>query len=240
MYDAQLDGHADCTDVAASPAGYDNAAASITSQRGTASLQAALLLRMLDEIDYGLIVLGAEAQILHANQLARLELNGERFIRLRQDRLAPSSARHGATLETALAKAGRGQRSLVTLSGGADGGLTLSIVPLGSSASSAAQTADAPSALVILGKRDACEALTLQQYGQLHKLTGAEQALLPAISRGLGVEAIAQQQCVALSTVRTQLGSIREKTGVTSLRMLMARLNNLPPLRPSSILAQVH
>src|SRR5512140_1543778 len=128
MYDAQLEGHADGADVAALPAGYRNAAAPSAEQRGSASLQAALLLRMLDEIDYGLIVLGAEAQILHANQLARLELNAERFIRLRQDRLAPSSARHGARLEAALAKAGRGERSLVTLSG-ADGGLALSIVP---------------------------------------------------------------------------------------------------------------
>jgi DNA-binding CsgD family transcriptional regulator len=239
MYDAQSDRHTEFADGAGSTPAYGNAAAPTGGQRGAAALPAVLLLRMLDEIDYGLIVLGAEAQILHANQLARQELNGERFIRLRQDRLAPSSARHGAILEEALSKAGGGQRSLVTLSG-ADGGLALSIVPLDPGASSAVPAADAPSALVILGKRDACEALTLQQYGQLHQLTGAEQALLPAISRGLGVEAIAQQQCVALSTVRTQLGSIREKTGVTSLRMLMARLNNLPPLRPASILAQVH
>ena len=180
MYDAQLDSHSDFAEAAAAPAGYRNAAAAIAGQRGSAALHATLLLSMLDEIDYGLVVLGA------------------------------------------------------------DGELALSFVPLNSGLRSAAEIPEAPLALLIFGKRDACEALTLQQYGQLHGLTGAEQALLPAISRGLGVEAIAQQQCVALSTVRTQLGSIREKTGVTSLRMLMARLNNLPPLRPSRFLTQAH
>jgi len=239
MYDAQLDSHSDFAEAAAAPAGYRNAAAAIAGQRGSAALHATLLLSMLDEIDYGLVVLGADARILLANDPARLELGGERFVRRRQDRLTPSSARHGAKLEAALANVRRGQRSLVTFSG-ADGELALSFVPLNSGLRSAAEIPEAPLALLIFGKRDACEALTLQQYGQLHGLTGAEQALLPAISRGLGVEAIAQQQCVALSTVRTQLGSIREKTGVTSLRMLMARLNNLPPLRPSRFLTQAH
>ena len=56
---------------------------------------------------------------------------------------------------------------------------------------------------------------------------------MPAISRGLSAEAIARQQCVAVTTVRTQLGSIREKTGARSLRTLMARLTSLPPIRPS-------
>jgi hypothetical protein len=137
---------------------------------------------MLDEIDYGLMVLGADAQILHANQLARLELGGGRFIRLRQHKLAPSAARHGAKIEAALAKVGRGQRSLVTL-GGTDRELALSFVPLNSSARSAAPAPDVPLALVILGKRDACEALTLQQYGHIHGLTGADRATTVRLSK---------------------------------------------------------
>jgi len=235
MYDAQSDAYRSFGDAAASRAGFGEAVAATAAGRGAADLQTAVLLGMLDEIDYGLMVLGADARILLANQLARLELGGERFVRRRQDKLAASTARHGAKLEAALANIRRGQRSLVTLNG-TDGELALSFVPL----NSGAHTADAALALVILGKRDACEALTLQHYGQLHGLTGAEQALLPAIIRGLSVEAIAQQQCVALSTVRTQLGSIREKTGATSLRMLMARLTSLPPIRAAHKLLQAH
>lgn len=239
MYDAQLDGYGNVEAVSASVAGFREMSALPAGTRVPAALQNALLVGMLDEIDYGLIVLGADAQILFANQLARLELGGERFVRRRQDRLAPSSARHGAKLEEALGNVVRGQRSLVTLSG-PGGELALSFLPLDSGAQSAAHTGDAPLALLILGKRETCEALTLQQYGQLHGLTGAEQALLPAILRGLSVEAIAQQQHVALCTVRTQLGSIRDKTGADSLRTLMARLSSLPPIRPSLKQSQAH
>lgn len=239
MYDAQLDGHTDLADVAALPAAFSNAAASPAGQGGTAALQATLLVSMLDEIDYGLVVLDADARMLLANQLARQELGGERFVRLRQDKFAPSLARHASKLEAALGSARRGRRSLVTL-GGADGELALSFVPLNSGVRSAAQMPDTALALVIFGRRDACEALTLQQYGHLYGLTGAEQALLPAIIRGLSVEAIAQQQCVSLSTVRTQLGSIRGKTGAKSLRSLAARLTSLPPIRPSFKQALAH
>jgi DNA-binding CsgD family transcriptional regulator len=239
MYDAQLDGHAYFEDAPASRTAFEDAAAAPAGHSAAGVLQTALLASVLDEIDYGLMVLGADAQILFANQLARLELGGERFVRRRQDRLAASAARHGANIDTALANIRRGQRSLLTLSG-TDGELALSFVPLNPGAQPAAQTPDAPLALVIFGKRDACEALTLHQYGHLHGLTPAEQALMPAISRGLGAEAIAQQQCVAVTTVRTQLGSIRGKTGASSLRALMARLTTLPPIRPVFKAAQAH
>jgi DNA-binding CsgD family transcriptional regulator len=233
MYDAQLDGRGNFGDAAASPAGFGDLAAWPAVQREAAALQTAALVCMLDEIDYGLMVLGADAQILLANQAARLELDGERFVRRRQDRLAPSSARHGAKIDAALGDIQRGRRSLVTLSG-AGGELALSFVPLHSSAQSTAQIPGAPLALLILGKCDAGEALTLQQYGHLHGLTGAERALLPAIIRGSSVKIIAEQQRVAVTTVRTQLASIRDKTGARSLRTLTARLTSLPPIRLSA------
>jgi DNA-binding CsgD family transcriptional regulator len=219
MYNAQMDSQADCADAAASP----------TGDRDALVLQTTVLVGMLDEIDYGLMVLGDDARIVLANQGARLELGGERFVRRRQDKLAASSPRHSSKIDAALANVWRGQRSLVTLDG-SDGELALSFVPLNSSAQFAAPAPDTPFALVILGKRDACEALTLQQYGEIHGLSRAEQALLPAIIRGLSTKAIAQQQGVATNTVRVQLGSIREKTGAKSLRTLMARLTSLPPV----------
>lgn len=237
MYDTQMDGRGSIEDAFASPRGYADALRPGAGQDASAHLHSGVLASLLDEIDYGLIVIGADAKILHANQLARQELAGERFLRQRQGRLGASSARHGAKLEAALAGIHRGQRSLVALSGG-NGEFALSFVPLGAGAPPGA--ADAPFALVLLGKRDACEVLTLRHYGQIHGLTGAEQALLPAIMRGLSVEAMAQQQRVALCTVRTQLGSIREKTGAASLRVLMARLTSLPPIRPLQELARAH
>jgi DNA-binding CsgD family transcriptional regulator len=232
MYDAQLDSRGNFGGAAASIAGFGDLAAWPAVRREPAALQAAVLMCMLDEIDYGLMVLGADAQILLENQAARLELGGEQFVRRRQDRLAPSSMRHGAKIEAALEDVRRGRRSLVTLSD-SDGELALSFVPLHSSAQPTAQIEGAPLALLILGKRDAVEVPKLQQYGHLHGLTGAERALLPAIIRGSSVKIIAEQQRVAVNTVRTQLASIRDKTGAKSLRTLAARLTSLPPIRLS-------
>jgi DNA-binding CsgD family transcriptional regulator len=41
---------------------------------------------------------------------------------------------------------------------------------------------------------------------------------------------IAQRQSVAVSTVRTQIGSIRAKTGAGSIRELVRQVAVLPPL----------
>jgi DNA-binding CsgD family transcriptional regulator len=221
MYDTQLESHANSEDAATSP----------SHREVSAVLHNAVLAGVLDEIDYGLLVLGASAQILFANQPARLELGGERFVRRRQDRLVPSASSHAAKIDAALANARRGQRGLVTLSG-TDGELVLSFVPLSLGAQPAVRIAETSLVLVIFGKRDACDTTTLQQYGRLHGLTGAEQALLPAIIRGLSIKAMANQRCVATNTVRAHLGSIREKTGTRSLRTLMVRLSSLPPIRP--------
>lgn len=232
MYDTLIDGRPGSGEGGASELGFEAGAAGGAAGGGTAVLRSAVLVSMLDEIDYGLVVLAADAQLLLANQLARRELSGESFVRLRQDKLVPSSAHHGPNIVAALENARRGLRSLVTLGGGG-GELSLSFVPLDSNTRSGAQITEGPLALVIFGKSSGCEALTLQHYGRLHGLTGAEQALLPAIVRGLSVKAMAQQQRVSLSTVRTQLGSVREKTGAKSLRALAACLTGLPPIRPS-------
>lgn len=239
MYDAQPNGGADFADTAGLSTGFRDSAGFPAHRRGEAGLQAILLVSMLDEIDYGMAVVGADGRILLANELAQLEFGANRFVRRRQDRFTPSLAQHAAQMDIALENARRGQRSLLVL-GDDDEHLALSIVPLASCGQSVAQLPDTPLALVIFGRRDACQALTLLHFGRLHGLTGAEQALLPAIIRGLSVEAIARQQYVSVTTVRTQLGSIRAKTGVKSLRALAARLASLPPIRPMFKLASAH
>lgn len=221
MFDTQLERHTDHQ--------YEYAAALPRHRDETGVSQSAVLSRVLEEIDYGLLVLGAGARILFANQPARLELGGERFVRRRLDRLVPCAASHGAKIEAALANVRRGRRSQVTL-GATDGELVLSFAPLNASAQSGAHAANAALALVIFGKRDAVDTTTLQSYAQAHRLTGTEQALLPAIVRGLSVKAIANQRSISVNTVRAHLCSIRAKTGARSLRMLMACLSSVAPV----------
>jgi DNA-binding NarL/FixJ family response regulator len=239
MCDTDMDGHTSFARATVSLAGSGDVASPAAARRRAEAMQAAVLMAIVDAIDYGLVVLGADARILITNQSARMELGRERFVKAQQDKLALSSVRHAPKLDAALGCIRRGQRSFIALKD-ADDELALSFVPLNSNARSDAHLPDAPLCLVIFGKQNACEPLTLQQYGRLHGLTGAEQALMPAIIRGLSATAIAQQQRVAVGTVRSQLGSIREKTGTRSLRALMARLTSLPPMRPSLTHSTAH
>ena len=213
MYDTQLFDRID----------FGEGAAPATEFRTMTALQSEVLVSLLDEIDHGLMVLESDARILLANQRARMELAEERLLRRRQDRLAAVSARDELKIAVALENIRHGRRSLVTLTG-TDGELTLSFVPLRSNLHSPARAPVATLALVTLGKRIIGESAALRNYAHAYRLTGSEQALLPAIVRGLSVKAIANQRNVSVNTVRAHLGSIRAKTGARTLRVLMARL----------------
>ena len=93
---------------------------------------------------------------------------------------------------------------------------------------------DAP-VLVVFGTRTPCRALAIQFYARSCGLTAAEERVLRAMSEGLSPRAVARQNGVELSTVRTQLRSIRGKTGVCSLSDLMRMLGCLPPIMPAGL-----
>ena len=54
--------------------------------------------------------------------------------------------------------------------------------------------------------------------------------MLANVCRGLCPEEIARSTQVAVSTVRSRISSIRQKTGAASIRDLLAQVARLPPL----------
>lgn len=188
---------------------------------------------MFDEIDYGLAVLGCDASIVLMNQLARDELEREKWVRQSGQRLTGCDAVSASRIDQALRAVQRDRRSLISLEA-QDGCLALSFVPLPAVSHPAVLRLKGPAALVTFGKRSASNPLTLRMFGESCGLSGAEHELLPFVSRGMSAEAMAEQQHVAVSTVRSQLVSIRAKTGAASVCELMARLTTLPPARPAS------
>ncbi len=197
-----------------------------------------LLGGMLDAIDYGLVLLDTEARVVLINRLARAEADTGRVLRLSGGHLTAATGEHALQIDTALDGCSRGCRSLITFGGEADD-LALSFIPLSDGAEPAAGRHAYPYSLVLLSKREVCARFTLQQFGRQHDLSAAELALLPAICRGLGAEEAAAEHGVGVSTVRSQFSGIRHKTGVKSMRVLMARLNRLPPISPALGLACV-
>ncbi|MCY7315781.1 MAG: helix-turn-helix transcriptional regulator [Rubrivivax sp.] len=205
------------------------------NRRTLAGLLGPSLAGMLDEIDYGMLLVGADVQVLYLNHAARLEMDGEH----------PLQAGHGlharrhedaAPLAEALAAARRGLRRLLTLGAGAQR-VSVSVVPLAApstaagGASAGARATDAePTTLLVLGKRRVCEQLSVRGFARSLKLTPAETRVLELLCAGVRPTQVAQQQGVAVSTVRTQIGSIRAKTGAASISELVRQVAVLPPL----------
>jgi DNA-binding CsgD family transcriptional regulator len=179
----------------------------------------------LDEIDYGMLLLDADAQLLHVNHAAHADLDREHPLQLLGRELRARHARDVAPLHAALdAALRRGLRRLLTLGPERDE-VSLSVVPLG-----AIEPDGRRVTLVMLGKRRVCGELAVQAFARSHHLTPGETRVLVALCEGLRPIAAAAQHGVAISTVRTQIGSIRAKTRTGSIRELVQKVAALPPL----------
>jgi len=178
----------------------------------------------LDEIDYGMLLLTDEVQTMHVNHAARAELDAAHPLQLLGRELRARRPQDVLPLADALhAAARRGLRKLLTLGDGAQR-ISVSVVPL------SLPDASDPVTLVMLGKRRVCEVLSVQGFAQSHGLTTAESRVLAALCRGVPPTEIAAEIGVAISTVRTQIGNIRLKTGAESIRALVQQVAVLPPM----------
>lgn len=180
----------------------------------------------LDEIDYGVLLVARDGRIMHANHAARVELGDAHHpLVLCGDELQVRHACDATAFRDALHSAlRRGLRKLLSFGEG-DAHCSVSVVPL------RAQGGDRrAAALLLLGKRRVCEDLSVQCYARDHGLTPAEGRVLAALCGGRRPNEVAAEFGVAISTVRTQIGSIRLKTGADSIRSLVRTVATLPPL----------
>ena len=178
----------------------------------------------LDEIDYGLVLLDADTHVVHLNQAARVELDGPHPLLLWHGR--EIRARHTQDeppLANALGAAQRGLRCMLAL-GGARHRTNVAVVPLAGPHRAGTAT------LLMLGKREVCETLSVQGFARCHRLTAAETRVLLELCRGSPPGEIASELGVAVSTVRTQIGNVRLKTGAANIRALVRQVAVLPPM----------
>ena len=199
------------------------AAATGAAERDTLGPMARFMAHMLDEIDYGMLLVDAEGQVQYCNHAARRELDGEHPLQLNGKQLGAGNPADTALLQEAIGEAQRGRRRLVTIASGGQF-VAISVVPLPDADARLGVT------LLVLGKRTVCEQLSVQFYARSVALTPAETRVLNLLCDGVEPTEIATQQGVAVSTVRTQIGSIRAKTGAGSIRDLVRRVAVLPPL----------
>ena len=188
------------------------------------------LLGVLDEMDYGVMLMDAGCRIVHANHLARREMALRLAVRCDADTLRAALPTQEAELASSLRAAARGQRRMAEF-GAAAQALTLAFVPQMQQPRMAMPHGGyAFGVLVTFGKRHFGDNLALQCYALARKLTHGEHGVLQGLCAGLSAEDIARQNGVCLSTVRSQISHIRAKTGATSVRQLVQRVAALPPM----------
>jgi len=196
------------------------------AERG--SSWARCLALMLDEIDYGLLLLDEAGSVRLMNHVARLELDASHPLQLLAGQLRARTRNDTTDLVEALAGAIHRDARRLLLIGEGEQRVSVSVVPLGRDA-----LEGAPAALLLLGRRCVCEDLAVQCFARSRRLTPAEARVLEALCGGVTPAQIAERQSVRISTIRTQIGGIREKTGARSIRALVRMVAMLPPMVPA-------
>jgi DNA-binding NarL/FixJ family response regulator len=169
-----------------------------------------------------MLLVAAGGRVLHANRLAVKALDATHPLHLHEGCLQARDPADAKRLDAAL-QAGlqRGLRHLLALGSGPHGE-TVAVLPIDASGG--------PAVLVSLAQPRRGQDMAVQWYARQHSLTSAETAVLEALLDGLSPVDIASAKRVALSTVRTQIGQLRLKTGARSIRQLLDRVGGLPPM----------
>jgi DNA-binding CsgD family transcriptional regulator len=195
------------------------------------AISAALLAGVLDQLACGVMVLRACARVCYANREALRACGSAGSVRLAGGRLVAAHDHERTDFSRALHSACEGRRSMVTFRS-CDPWLRLAVMPLGMGMGEHAGAAD-PRALLVFGKPQPCEPLSETFFAREYGLTAAEANVLAALCEGLRPAQIAQAQGIAVSTVRTHIAAVRDKTGATSIAALVRMVTMLPPMAPA-------
>lgn len=187
----------------------------------------ALLVSVLEQVAYGLALVHMDTrQIRFANGLAQDALQAPGSLRSglceTNGRLSTFLRVDGAQLDRALQRAKAGARGLISL-GGEGTAPSVAVVPLPLPSANG-------HALLVFSKHQLCDSSTVALFARERGLTGAEGNVLAAVCTGLRPREIASRHGVQISTVRSQLRSIRLKTRCETIRQLVETISVLPPM----------
>jgi len=191
---------------------------------GVGALTATCLMALIDELDVGLLVCRADGTLVHANAAGWRELDRKEAIALKpQDVVVATLVEQHSALRQAMDAAVRGRRQLVALHR-PTARLMVAVQPL------PALPGEAGRVLLILGRRRAATALMVEMLCRRQGVTAAEQRVLEGLLQGLSAQELARQFDVELSTVRTQVSSLRAKLGVKRIDDALLLVAELPPM----------
>lgn len=184
-----------------------------------------LLNGALDELDYGVILVDCDGHVHYVSRAASAQLAQGHPLSVREQRICIRGESNSRTLRAALLSATlRAMRRLVALELD-HARFSVSVVPVAQPAGTGKSAA-----MLVLGRRAPCTALSAYGFAACCGLSDAEASVLSRLVEGDGPAEIAIFHRVSVNTVRTQIMSIRAKSGVDSIRSLIRELAMLPPL----------
>ncbi len=196
---------------------------SVAFERRAVAPPTSLLRSVLDALNLGLVLVDADARVLHANQAAQALCKAGAPITLNGHSMALTPS-HRQQLDVALRAALRRQWAMLVLRQGALC-LSVGVVPMSGDAGHPGLAA-----MLVIAPQGQPSGLALQFFCQAHHLTPAESTVLLALCKGQKPTQIAAAGGVAISTVRTQVAAVREKTQASSVSHLLQLVGALPPM----------
>ncbi len=202
-----------------------------------AEVDTGVLLAVLNEVDYGLAVVDAHSRrLLYANMPARQMLSPDNPLSgglwAQEGRLGTRPGVPSRPLDQALERARMRLRGLLSLEQGKTR-TTLAFMPMQTLRGldlGGAGGLGACHVLLVFAKPRLCDATTITLFAREHGLSCVEGQVLAQLCQGLRPNDIAERHQVQVSTVRTQMRSIRQKTGAGNLRELVKEVAMLPSL----------
>jgi DNA-binding CsgD family transcriptional regulator len=180
---------------------------------------------VLDAIGVGVWLLDRHGRVTLTNRLARQISSAAQTLHLAPPLVKAAFPAQQRALDRALAEARAGRRSMIVL-GTALQERIFAVVPTGTADGG---DHDGP-VLLLCNDCTAATPVRLALLSKVLRLTQREADVLAELCDGVMANDIAKKRAVKLSTVRTQIASIRGKAGVGSVLQLIAKVAALPPV----------
>jgi DNA-binding CsgD family transcriptional regulator len=182
-----------------------------------------LLQRLVDALDFGVLLLEPCGRLLFANRPAHEAFAAGDLLRVDGGRLMLHGAAAQHALVTALANAAAGEPRLLCVGGGVPT-TKLAVAPWGHGDDGT------PVLLGTLQTGERSDWPALRAFARERHLTASEAVVLQMLVLGDQPHQIAARRGSTESTVRTQIKALLEKTSTHSMRELVVEVLHLPPM----------
>jgi DNA-binding CsgD family transcriptional regulator/PAS domain-containing protein len=180
----------------------------------------------LDSLRSAALVVDRHGCVLLNNRAAESVCAAGEELQMRNGKLTARSAKTAERLQCAIRQAagGHGTAEVLHLSCAGDADRIAWIAPLPAERN----VVESPGAIILVGEPAGCRSADADAVAAIYGLTAAEARIAVAIGGGATLAETAAERGVKLSTVRSQLLSVLQKTGARRQADLARMLANLP------------